>query len=318
MKVSVITPTFNRNYIENAWRSLERQTDRRFEWIIVDNGSAPEHLELLKSIAERASFKVVLASESTRGPSACRKKAESLAEGDWFAYLDDDDEYSPDAIAQWCADVEKNNSDVSVLRSFNCVYKYGKMKFVFTRPNANLEESLKDKLGKFDVALKTSFPRMMYRRSFVEKSGSWDLSLRSREDIDFMLRVLLLEPKITMTAAGSYECLKTTGIDKYMKPEFAESVLNSFRKIIGYTKGTYVEEKIRKYIGADVRNRWRKISLFFPELGEKYKSFAQSLGFECADSLQKRKLLRLLKAPARNFPLLAEFYYKTKNLIKDR
>ena len=315
MKISIITPTLNRNYIENAWRCLERQTDRAFEWIIVDNGSDREHLKTLDSIARQASFKVVLASESLRGPSACRKKGESLAEGDFFAYLDDDDEYSQDAIAQWRADVEENSCDVSVLRTFNCVYKCLGRKFVFERNNADLEDAIATKEGKFDIALKTSFPRMLYRREFVEKSGSWDLSLRSREDIDFMTRILLLEPKVTMTRAGSYDCLKTTGVDKYIKREFAESVLRSFKKIYGHTKDTYIGEKMRKYLGADTRNRWRKISLFYPDLGEEYKAFAQMLGYSCSDSLLKRRFLRAIKAPARNFPLLSEiFYYKLRNL----
>ena len=40
MKITVFTPTYNRAYIiENLYRSLQRQTFRDFEWLIVDDGS---------------------------------------------------------------------------------------------------------------------------------------------------------------------------------------------------------------------------------------------------------------------------------------
>lgn len=39
-KVTVFTPTYNRAYIlENLYRSLQRQTNTCFEWLIVDDGS---------------------------------------------------------------------------------------------------------------------------------------------------------------------------------------------------------------------------------------------------------------------------------------
>ena len=45
MRITVFTPTYNRAYIiENLYRSLQRQTFRDFEWLIVDDGST-DHTE---------------------------------------------------------------------------------------------------------------------------------------------------------------------------------------------------------------------------------------------------------------------------------
>lgn len=43
MNITVFTPTYNRAYIiENLYRSLQRQTYKDFEWLIVDDGSTDE------------------------------------------------------------------------------------------------------------------------------------------------------------------------------------------------------------------------------------------------------------------------------------
>ena len=40
-KITVFTPTYNRAYIiENLYRSIQRQTYRGFEWLVVDDGSS--------------------------------------------------------------------------------------------------------------------------------------------------------------------------------------------------------------------------------------------------------------------------------------
>ena len=40
MRITVFTPTYNRGYIiENLYHSLQQQTFRDFEWIIIDDGS---------------------------------------------------------------------------------------------------------------------------------------------------------------------------------------------------------------------------------------------------------------------------------------
>ena len=48
MKITVFTPTYNRAYIlENLYRSLQRQSFRDFEWLIVDDGSSDNTEEVI-------------------------------------------------------------------------------------------------------------------------------------------------------------------------------------------------------------------------------------------------------------------------------
>ncbi|HBF15733.1 MAG TPA: hypothetical protein DDW30_08700 [Clostridiales bacterium] len=48
--ITVLTPTYNRGYIiTNAFMSLCRQTNKDFEWIIVDDGSTDDTELLVNS-----------------------------------------------------------------------------------------------------------------------------------------------------------------------------------------------------------------------------------------------------------------------------
>ena len=52
-KITLFTPTYNRAYIlDTLYRSVQRQTFRDFEWIIMDDGSSDNTEELVKGWME--------------------------------------------------------------------------------------------------------------------------------------------------------------------------------------------------------------------------------------------------------------------------
>lgn len=47
-KITLFTPTYNRAYIlDTLYRSVQRQTFRDFEWIIIDDGSTDNTQEIV-------------------------------------------------------------------------------------------------------------------------------------------------------------------------------------------------------------------------------------------------------------------------------
>ena len=60
IKITIFTPTYNRAYIiENLYNSLKRQTNKNFEWLVVDDGSTDNTEELFnKWMSEENDFPI--------------------------------------------------------------------------------------------------------------------------------------------------------------------------------------------------------------------------------------------------------------------
>ena len=74
MRMTVFTPTYNRGYIiEKLYRSLQNQTFRNFEWLIIDDGSSDNTREKIQSfIQDNNDFPIIfcLSSSCIRCPFA--------------------------------------------------------------------------------------------------------------------------------------------------------------------------------------------------------------------------------------------------------
>ena len=58
-EISVITPTRNRaSTLHRVFKSLEKQTFKNFEWIVCDDASRDETIELLKKYKKKAKFNI--------------------------------------------------------------------------------------------------------------------------------------------------------------------------------------------------------------------------------------------------------------------
>ncbi len=110
MKITVFTPTYNRAYIiENLYRSLQRQTFRDFEWLIVDDGSSDNTEELINGWINENDFPVVYFKQPNGGKCSAINKGLDLAKGELFFTVDSDDYLTDDAlekIVSWEACLE--------------------------------------------------------------------------------------------------------------------------------------------------------------------------------------------------------------------
>ena len=91
-RVSVVVPTYNRAELtEEAIESVLCQTTTVHEIIVVDDGSTDSTCELVRSYGDR----VILLRHDRRGPAAARNRGLARATGDWIAFLDSDDVWTP-------------------------------------------------------------------------------------------------------------------------------------------------------------------------------------------------------------------------------
>jgi glycosyltransferase involved in cell wall biosynthesis len=95
--VSVVIPTHNRwRRLPRALRTALGQEGVDLEVVVVDDGSTDNSPAVLRSVRDPRVR--VLRNETSRGVAAARNRGIQAADGEWIAFLDDDDLWSPQKL----------------------------------------------------------------------------------------------------------------------------------------------------------------------------------------------------------------------------
>lgn len=96
---TIFIPTFNRAYIlPRALASIEAQTLREFEVLVVDDGSSDTTRELVQEWAQRVPFDVRYCYQENGGKHVAHNTMLTLAQGEFVVLLDSDDMLVPTAL----------------------------------------------------------------------------------------------------------------------------------------------------------------------------------------------------------------------------
>lgn len=97
--VTVFTATYNRAHLlPRVYRSLALQTFRNFEWLVVDDGSTDHTEEVVRSLAAEGTIPVRYVRKPHEGLHFAINRGVRESLGFFFAGLDSDDWYHPDAL----------------------------------------------------------------------------------------------------------------------------------------------------------------------------------------------------------------------------
>ncbi|MDQ6977908.1 MAG: glycosyltransferase family A protein, partial [Ghiorsea sp.] len=95
--VSIIIPTYNyAEYVHKAVESALNQTYQNIEIIVVDDGSTDNTAAVMQAYAEQ----VIYIQQENQGAAAARNRGLLEAKGDFICFLDADDMYHADNIAE--------------------------------------------------------------------------------------------------------------------------------------------------------------------------------------------------------------------------
>ncbi|MCQ9326677.1 glycosyltransferase [Neisseria dentiae] len=178
--VSVMIPYYNcEQYIAETIASVEAQHYPNIEIIIVDDGSSAESAAFLAGLL-KSKPAIRLAAQNNRGAAAARNHAARLAKGEYFLFLDADDQILPDYIQKSVAVLEGNP---------DCKLVYPQAEFFDAKEGF---WQLPPYEGIKSLLTGNRFPSSvsMHRAADFKALGGFDENFATHEDWDFWIRLL--------------------------------------------------------------------------------------------------------------------------------
>ena len=181
MKISIITVCCNSaKTIEKTFKSVQSQTYKNIEYIVVDGGSEDTTLEIVQKYKEILSQ---LVSESDKGLYDAMNKGIKMATGDVVGILNSDDIFTDDKVLENVAKFHlENNIEASVgnIIQFN---KEGKTVRKYSAQKWNPE--------KLKIGFMPAHPAIFFKRSLFEKYGYYHLDFTIGADYELITRFFL-------------------------------------------------------------------------------------------------------------------------------
>jgi len=187
IRISIICPSYNRlSFIEEC--ILGAMPIPASEFILVDDGSTDATLEFALTLQERYGKEriVVIPLGGNKGAQVARNRGMEQARGDMVLFCDSDDVLVPSGVEDLLETLTQN-SDID--------YAYGKV----VKTDASLKpleglESIGSPFVDSPVEMAGYHWHTMgplYRRSYLEKVGPWNLELTGSQDWEYQARVKL-------------------------------------------------------------------------------------------------------------------------------
>jgi len=244
--VSVIIPTFNRAHlVSRAIRSVLAQTYQDFEIIVVDDGSTDNTKEIVKSFND-SRIRYVRHDEN-RGGSAARNTGIRIAQGEYIAFLDDDDEWLPEKLEKQIKKFKSLPKKFGVVYSgFSYVSERGK---ILSNVIPTLRGNVYDSLLKDNIL---GSPTPLIKRDCFQRAGFFDETFPSCQDWDMWIR---------LSKCYYFDFVPDILAKHYVHENRISANLNA--RIIAR------EKLIRKY-WADLSQRPQTLSMHFSKLGKLY------------------------------------------------
>lgn len=126
---TVFTPTYNRAYLlSNLYNSLIKQSNKNFEWIIIDDGSTDDTEELISKYIKEKKINIIYKKVDNGGKHRAINKGIKIANGKVFAIVDSDDQLTFNAIEklyEWFSNLKEDKKYCGV--AGNRGYRNGKI-----------------------------------------------------------------------------------------------------------------------------------------------------------------------------------------------
>lgn len=244
--ISILMLTYNReNLVSRAIESILRQTYSNFEFIIVDNGSTDKSGQIADEYAKQDSrIRVIHCSKGTI--SAGRNTALDAAQGDYIAFIDDDDWAEPDFLEFLLDLALENQADVAICGAADKVFDE---KRVMSAEEALIELMWRKK---YNVAFPTKlFHRNMFSSIRFPEDKTFD-------DIALMYKLLAEANRVAYHGLPKYTFYRHEGNNsswtthhEQLTPEILQEYLDAYR-----TRTEWLSERFPNSAGTFAYFEW--------------------------------------------------------------
>ncbi len=187
--ITVIMPCYNYgHYIKDAIDSLKDSTYKKWNCIIVNDGSTDNSEDIILSLI-KDDKRFTYIKQPNKGLSRTRNVGIRASNTKYILCLDPDDKISPTYIENGIKYLDKHD---------DCTLYYGKAKMFYDDGNEH-DWNLPKYNYKQLVYCNCIYSSFIYRKSDYEKTGGYDEEMNGYEDWEFLIRLLSDGKKVHMT-----------------------------------------------------------------------------------------------------------------------
>ena len=183
--ISVIIPVYNgEKTIKETIESVLNQTFTDFEIIVINDGSKDETIQIVESLQDP---RIKLFSYPNAGQAASRNRGISKAVGEFIAFLDADDLWTPDKLEAQLKALQENPQAAVAYSWTDFIDESGK----FLRPGAYMSVTGDVYKHLLVVNFLENGSNPLIRASALAEVGDFDGSVTPAEDWDMWLRLAI-------------------------------------------------------------------------------------------------------------------------------
>lgn len=192
VQVSVVIPTFkHRDFVIATLNSVYAQTFTDYEVIVVNDGSPDDTANALKPLADTGRIRYI--EQSNQGQAVARNRGLAEAQGEFIAFLDDDDLWPPDKLA-WQVKLLTEFSDTVLVYGDATVVNtdFSSAEPSYFEQNQSNEAELPSGSVHADLLVRnwiTSPGQVMIRTSAIREINGFDETIWGADDHDLYIRL---------------------------------------------------------------------------------------------------------------------------------
>jgi glycosyltransferase involved in cell wall biosynthesis len=187
--LTIIVPTYNRlPYLKNAINSVFHQVYRRFQLIVVDDGSTDGTEDYVHSLNNQENLRYLRIPHCGM-PGKVRNAGVRLTTGEYLAFLDSDDRWKPEKLARQITYFEEH-PEIQICHSREVWQRGEKIVSQAGQKHKRSGKIFVDALKKCIIGPST----VMMRRELFEEFGGFREDLEIAEDYELWLRITARYP----------------------------------------------------------------------------------------------------------------------------